>query len=424
MPTAFCRTAALPLVVSYHTLPSSFFRRNYQQLRFSVGLLGSQTSEIVPCGLGGIAIARRRVHDKPLTCRTDKDGKPMSVRERVLKFPSSVKMLWKDLLLYQNIRDAAATKRNAWTVQAGHPFSVEEARVASQAMHSRIPWRQREQQRRFLEDLSTVLPVVVLSMVPVVGYIPTFLSVAAPRQLLSRHFHNEYEMFHYNRLAYQQRRAYFPKVREHFLARAPDEARALVSARTHEKDGTTDDAAEEFSSALLPILRSAFIDSRGGKALPALEHFPRTYLEHVALAVGVYQTFPPQVAGWLVWSSPSWWLRRQVRYMAVTVADDDYALSQESLGTPTTLGDDVVATLTDLELADACLMRGLSVDDLTFYDMRARLMNHLHQISSLREQITAGMKKGELEHPEHDEALGLCTLHLAIMRDIGRQKIK
>ena len=120
----------------------------------------------------------------------------MTVRERVLLFPTSVQRLWKDWLLYQNIRDAAATPRNAWTV---HPQRLSlQGALASGIVHSHIPWRQREQQRRFREGVATVLPVVVLWMIPVVGYLPMLLAVAAPRQVLSRHFHNEYEQRLYN----------------------------------------------------------------------------------------------------------------------------------------------------------------------------------------------------------------------------------
>ena len=161
----------------------------------------------------------------------------MTVWERIRIFPTSVSRLWKDWLLYQNIRDAAATPRNAWTIpgtttqsatttttkNANNNAVDDEGRtvvspaevpllVAKQMVHSHIPWRQREQQRRFLDGLSTVLPVVVLWCVPIVGYVPMLLAIAAPRQLLSRHFHNDFEAVQYNRLAYRQRHAHFAAV--------------------------------------------------------------------------------------------------------------------------------------------------------------------------------------------------------------------
>jgi hypothetical protein len=163
---------------------SAFQHRNYYSPRRQYSLLACSSPD---------SMIRRRLHEMPpplksdnttTTTNDDWSQQPMSAQQRVIKFPSSVQMLWKDWLLYQNIRDAAKTKRNAWTIGQQQQLSSPEAVVASQAMHSpRIPWRQREQQRRFLDGLATVLPVVVLWMIPIIGYIPMFLSIAAPRQV-------------------------------------------------------------------------------------------------------------------------------------------------------------------------------------------------------------------------------------------------
>jgi len=118
--------------------------------------------------------------------REDDNWRHWTVKERVVQFPQGVKLLHKHWLLYQNIRDAATTPHNAWTTKRG----------------ARIPWRQQYQQRLFLDGISTVLPVVIFWMIPFLGYVPMLLAVAAPRQLLSRHFHNDYEMAEYNKAAY------------------------------------------------------------------------------------------------------------------------------------------------------------------------------------------------------------------------------
>ena len=425
----------------------------------------------------------------------------MTVWERIRIFPTSVSRLWKDWLLYQNIRDAAATPRNAWTipgtttttttknannntVDAGQTVvSTAEVPllVAKQMVHSHIPWRQREQQRRFLDGLSTVLPVVVLWCVPIVGYVPMLLAIAAPRQLLSRHFHNDYEAVQYNRLAYRQRHAHFAAV-----------VRGMCSIRTKKDDVVSDDettpatwietwhkncgggaavdAAGPVLDNLLPFYQAVFARSsstptgtisNGPLWLSSVDRFPRNYLVHFALAVGVYETFPSSswsatLAQW----SPSWYLRRRVRHIALTVEDDDHALLlQRETSFGAKRGAAVVAQLTEMEVTDACLVRGLPIihinigehddDDghqyrpLTAEQMRKCLSNHLDMLASLEEQIAAQQLQQQAQDDSeshrnsdgdncsppqqqrrrrrllsvNEEALGLFTLHLTILRD-------
>lgn len=327
--------------------------------------------------------------------------------------------------MYRNIRDAASTRRNAWTVQPRR-LSPQGARAVDR-VHSRIPWRQREQQRRFMDGIGTVLPVVALSMIPLVGYVPMFVAIAAPRQLLSRHFHNEYEQFEYNRLAYQQRYARFATVQELFLRQVSEEARVSVEQWRKEEDDShkISDAAGPVLDNLLPFYESVFASG----SLSTVDQLPRNYLVQFALTVGVYHSFPPDMSVHLGKLSPSWWLRRTVRHIVTTVADDDNALilqREESFGEPTTHGEGSVAgTLSEMEVMDACLMRGLPVVNTTVEQMRECLANHLNMIAALEKQMSAAQSKTS-EYPAdknshsisvNEESLGLFTLHLAILRD-------
>lgn len=382
----------------------------------------------------------------------DIDWRPMTVRERVLKFPGSVKTLYKDWQLYQCIRDAATTPRNAWTMNDHRlsappetdPFGTSNRRRPD-TTHSCIPWRQREQQRRFWHDITTVLPVVVVWLLPIVGYIPMFVSIAAPRQLLSRHFHNDYETYHYNQLAYQQRHAHFRNVQELFWDSFSVPAREAAHEWANEQNSTaTDSAGPVLVDHLLPLYRAVLGDA-GSSSSPSssptasVNLFPRNYLVHFALAVGVYQTLPPKLSDWLATWTPSWWLRRKVRQLAVTVAHVDHALvvvvSPEGTkaGELTTRNEnDVVAILTDVELMDACLMRGLPVVDVTTDEMHVCLRNHVRMISNLelqivhasmpqppkgRETMTVPPTRNNQPRSIDAEAFGLFTLHLPIIRD-------
>jgi hypothetical protein len=51
--------------------------------------------------------------------------------------------------------------------------------------------------------------------------VPMILVVAAPRQVLSRHFHNEYEIYHYAEIEYQQRKKEFSGLAEMFWNTTP-----------------------------------------------------------------------------------------------------------------------------------------------------------------------------------------------------------
>ena len=190
---------------------------------------------------------------------------------------------------------------------------------------------------------------------------------------------------------------------------------------------------------LLQLYQSAFATG----PLSSVDQLPRPYLVAFALAAGVYQTFPPDLAVRLAHWSPSAWLRRQVRYTIHTIEDDDNALllqREASFGEPTTHGvGSVVATLSEIELMDGCLMRGLPVGDDDEADaptmMRECLANHLNMIASLEKQWATtvdhrtnmiakddgGSRSGTGQPPPlhlgvNEEAMGLFSLHLAILR--------
>lgn len=175
---------------------------------------------------------------------------------------------------------------------------------------STVPRRQQVQQRQFLSDIYRVLPVVGLSMVPIVGYIPMFASVVFPRQLLSRQFYNTYECFSFGRIAHEQRRPYCQQ-----LMKSSDES-----------------------------------------------HLPTT-----ALALGFMDSFPPYFGKILAGIMPSRLLERLVNTTWEQIGQDDLLLVKEGYIANNCNG------LTDLEVFDACVLRGLPLKD----DMRDVLTKHL-----------------------------------------------
>jgi LETM1-like protein len=352
--------------------------------------------------------------------------RPMTIRERILTFPSSVYMLWKDWQLHVNIRDAAATKRNAWTVpnnESSVTFSPETHAL------SVIPWRQREQQRRFLDSLSTVLPTVVLWLLPIIGYVPMFLAILAPRQLLSRHFFNQYEILQFNRLEYQQRYEHYLPVQQ--LAASAFGTRGMDELFCNDQHWSGFDSAGPLPVDLDHVMEwvtgSTSINATNSSA-SLLDRMSRRYLVEFALAVGVYPTLASPWNSRLARCSPTWWLQRQVLHLAKTLAEDDRALlrllhEEEGCGIQDALG-----SLTDVEIMDACLLRGLPLANVTSTDMRQCLVNHLRILRPLMDmdavaiQYAHDPKRVQKSSVLDSETIGMVAQHLAIIRDRGKQR--
>jgi hypothetical protein len=333
----------------------------------------------------------------------------MTPWDRVLHFPEGVRMLWKDWLLYRNICDASTTPRNAWSNQQGQPFSKINGNSTNQ-----IPWRQREQQRTFIDAVSTVLPVVLLWCVPVIGYIPMFVAIAAPRQLLSRHFHNSYEVRFYNEMAFLQRKEYFSPTVACFWNITFN--RQLMSS-------TTDPAGP-----LLEDPISLYEDFVKQTNVSSVHSLSSKQLINFTLAIGIFSSLPPKVSTILAFKVvPLWWLRSRVKQVMRTIVDNDHALlrlrqKEDSLG-PNATFLAVVFTLSDVEVMDACLMRGLPIVDLQYDDMRRCLANHLQMIADLKEDILwKKIGNGEM-FLENEEQFGLFILILPIVRDYFKQSV-
>jgi hypothetical protein len=116
-----------------------------------------------------------------------------------------------------------------------------------------------------------------------------------------------------------------------------------------------------------------------------------------------------------------------VKQVMRTIVDNDHALlrlrqKEDSLG-PNATFLAVVFTLSDVEVMDACLMRGLPIVDLQYDDMRRCLANHLQMIADLKEDILwKKIGNGEM-FLENEEQFGLFILILPIVRDYFKQSV-
>jgi hypothetical protein len=410
-------------------------------------------------------------------------NRPMTVMERAKRFPGAVKELYQECMLYKNIHDASRTKLNAWTVD--HPTlkkqehkkkKKQESTAANatvdsaaarptttatttqiiykdeEARHGRIPRRQHEQQRRLIQELYIVSPLVLLWLLPIVGYIPMFLAFAAPRQVLSRHFLNLYEIQQYRELEMQHRKLAYSKVAELFWNKA-----IKSSGRPEDKDDSVKFIASDASGPVLDLTSMYDVFSTSASAassesveessvaqqqqqqegqplsttptstrslvpgaLSSLKNLSREYLVQLAMAIGVNQRLPTRWSIFLTRCTMSYILRFRIRRIAKTVVQDDALLMMEQKNTLNN-----ATTLTDEEVKDACLMRGLPISGIGMEEMRECLSNHLKMVAQVKETLLQdrhrAQEQGILED-EIDEGFGLFTLHLPILRDYYKRQ--
>jgi hypothetical protein len=285
----------------------------------------------------------------------------MTMIERIRIFGSGAKEFIGDCRRYMLIRDASQTPINAWG--------------------NGIPRRQQEEQRRLLSDASMVAPLLAVCMIPIAGYIPIFLAVSAPRNVLSRQFHNDFETYQYACVEDQQRRRLMPKLQKLFW-------NSNKKAGPQPPTSASGDAAGPLLDvkAVWPLFDQMSIDT-----------LPHEYLVPLALVTaGMNQNLPYWISEPLTSMLPSFLIRKRVRQAALALVRDDALLLLEGYA------ENECSLLADLEVLDACLMRGLPVN-ITVKEQRVCLANHLQLIKKLQ--------------VEWSENLGLFTLHLSILRD-------
>jgi hypothetical protein len=371
--------------------------------------------------------------------------RPATAWERLRYFPSNLFKLWQDYLRYQNILDASKTKQNAWTMQrhvlVQMNFDIEQQQqkqlhlsssndkltVQNGSQVARIPRRQYQQMLQFQRDFHIVLPMLLLTAPPIIGYLPLVLAIVAPRQVLSRQFHNEHEISTIRQQEYQQRQEQYHEMANSNLGKALGDAlRGNLSAiMQHRNDDLREDAAGPILnlSAVETAMFSNRVkhDSVASKAsgsylvshLPQMHdftswnHVPRAYLEQLALASGVFQMYPTWIGKVFISGYSRNWLQRQLKDIANSTFLDDIMLLEEGYD------QSGCQSLTDMEVADACLVRGLPVC-IAVDEMRECLTHHLQMI-----------KEWTVSRPRttNKEATELFLLHIAPIRSVLRHNL-
>ena len=190
--------------------------------------------------------------------KVDNPNRPQTSWERIRNFPEGVKALVRDCFRYKAIHD---TPLNQWTIEYPTSPSTSSGLTSTTAsttttVHlNRLPRRQYEQQRQLRDDFRTMFPLVLLWIPPIIGFIPPILAIVAPRQFMSRHFHNLYELEMFGQIEYQQRLQVYTRLGDmlwsSFDRSNRDVQYAMARSVSGENDGTEDEAGPPLDALTL-----------------------------------------------------------------------------------------------------------------------------------------------------------------------------
>jgi hypothetical protein len=115
--------------------------------------------------------------------------------------------------------------------------------------------------------------------------------------------------------------------------------------------------------------------------------------------MGVNQYLPGWISPWVAEFQPKAWLQSQVDRIARVICKDDAMLIEEGHHL------NECTALSDMELLDACAMRGLPVGPTS--ERRRCLTNHLTMVAAVREDPLAKLDS---------DGFRLFTVHLTPLR--------
>eukprot|EP00521_Asterionellopsis_glacialis_P009674 CAMPEP_0195287470 /NCGR_PEP_ID=MMETSP0707-20130614/4513_1 /TAXON_ID=33640 /ORGANISM="Asterionellopsis glacialis, Strain CCMP134" /LENGTH=218 /DNA_ID=CAMNT_0040347227 /DNA_START=330 /DNA_END=986 /DNA_ORIENTATION=+ len=161
-------------------------------------------------------------------------------------------------------------------------------------------------------------------------------------------------------------------------------------------------------------------DDQGSYSIPTkpsvlsdLDSYPREHWIALAHVAGTHQSFRKELSHTMTDLSPSWWLELSIRRIGNEVYEDDRLLLEEEYDS------NECQSLTNQELVEACLLRGLPVI-VSYDEMRHCLTNHLSMIRQLnaslmkRNNETGSLKS--LHDANGEEGYKLFVLHLSALR--------
>ena len=320
--------------------------------------------------------------------------------KQMIHFPKGVEQLYNDCLTYSYIDNASKTKRNAWTrnkkvmqdelKERWKQWSTQYWIENQNEDLGLIPRRQKEHQRQVEKDLLSCAPIVMLSIIPIVGNFFTLVGIAYPRLLLSRQFTNKEQKRIFYDLEYKQKERNYIN-----LSKLCMKTTNWINIDIMISLMNQNDVAGPFTFQLDPILRE------WNKSYGSIERLSRTHLIQLSLTSGIFR-FSESINVYLCHMLPSKWLIHYLQKKAKDILYDDALLIQEQYDPKN------CHSLTDDEILSACHLRGIPTDaSISIKDMRTSLSNYLIMMKYIDD-----MKEQSLSLP----SLELFVLHFQPLR--------
>lgn len=298
-----------------------------------------------------------------------------------------------------------------------------------------IPYHAQEQLHQFRDAIMKVTPTVLLCMIPIIGYVPMLLAILLPRQLLCYHFYNQYEILLYNHLQYQQRKQYFAidgtlptniiqtylrqilekyqqQHEESILSSSSDMTSmdTIISFYRYCASMVDNDSTPKQNDVSTTTTATTTTSSRTHVYnILQLHTYPRDAFIQLALVTGMYSsTITNRTIQYYIiaYCTPTFVMRYYIRSLVKRILrDDQLLLCEEYLANLPSSSSNIVSSfiqtsMTDIELSNACLLRGLPTTTTTTMvpstyhsslnsddPIRQSLTEHLNIVASLL-QIT------------------------------------
>ncbi|XP_066526595.1 LETM1 domain-containing protein 1 [Hoplias malabaricus] len=232
--------------------------------------------------------------------------------------------------------------------------------ITNRIDYPKLPYREMEKLRQVRRDVIKAIPLVIISIPPFANYLVFFLMYLFPRQLLIRHFWTPQQLVEFQAV-YHTRRA------QHHQAVLCGLERAVPSVKDDRLKSQLINLCNKVQSGAHPIVSDL--------------HAVRTLFSGPPL--GMKRLYTDQMRHlcpllFLTPRLPAFWMGRRLTCHALELMHLDRAIARLGLH-----------QLNDLELREACYIRGLNVEPLNPSQCRQWLSQWLQFSTYLKESETS-----------------------------------
>ncbi|XP_017562536.1 LETM1 domain-containing protein 1 [Pygocentrus nattereri] len=228
--------------------------------------------------------------------------------------------------------------------------------IANNIDYQKLPYREMEKLRQVRRDMIKAIPLVIISIPPFANYLVFVLMYLFPRQLLIRHFWTQQQLLEFQAVYHMQRA-------QHHQAILDGLERTVSSVQDHRLQSHLENLCRKVQSGAHPVVSDV--------------HAVRTLFSGPPL--GIRRMYADQMRHlcpllFLTPRLPAFWIGRRLNSHALELMQLDRAIVRLGLH-----------QLNDMELREACYVRGLNVERLSLAQCREWLTQWLQFSTYLKE---------------------------------------